>query len=88
MNATYADLGLELRVGSGKVLSALDGLAHARVDRLPVGTTEHSAGTQESERVILSTGIIDGNVPEHVLSNLLGEVDVDAEEVGCESQTR
>jgi hypothetical protein len=52
------------------------------VDRHPVRTTEHGAGAEEGEGVVLGTGIIDGDVPQHVLADLLREVDVDAQEVG------
>ena len=81
-NGTYADVGLELRTGAGEVLAALDGLAHAGVDALPVRTAEHGASTEERERVVLGARIVDGDVPEHVLVDLLREVDVDAQEVG------
>ena len=81
--STYSNLGLELRVGARKVLASLDRLAHAAVDVLPVWTAEHGARTEERERVVFSTGIVDCNVPEHVLGNLLREIDVDTQEVGC-----
>ena len=81
-NGTYADVGLELRTGAREVLTALDGLAHAGVDRLPVRTSEHSASAKERKRVVLSARVVDGDVPEHVLGDLLGQIDVDTEEVG------
>lgn len=80
---TYPNLGLELSVGTRDVLAALDGLAHARVDRLPVGAAEHGTSAKERKRVVLRARIVDSNVPEHVLRDLLGEVDVDTEEVRC-----
>lgn len=80
---TYSNLGPKLGVGAREVLAALDRRAHARVDGLPVGTTEHRASAKESERIILGARIVDSDVPEHVLRDLLGQVDVDAEEIRC-----
>ena len=80
--ATYSDSRLELSVGAGKVLTSFNGLAHATVDALPVGAAEHGARAEEREGVVLGTSIVHGNVPEHVLVDLLREVDVDAQEVG------
>lgn len=80
---TYADPSLELGVSARKILTSLDGVAHAAVDGLPVGTTEHGPGAQESKRIVFSASVVDCNVPQHVLSDFLGKVDVDAEEVGC-----
>ena len=82
---TYSNLGPQLGVGAREVLTTLNGQAHAGVDRLPVGTTEHGTGTKQRERVVLRASVVDSDVPEHVLGDLLGEVDVDAEEVGCDS---
>jgi hypothetical protein len=76
------NLGAELRVCAREVLAGLNGLAEARVDVLPVRTTEHSASAEERERVVRGTGVVDSDVPEHVLVDLLREVDVDAQEVG------
>ena len=63
-------------------MATLDGLLHATVDALPVGTSEHGASTEKGKGIILCTSIVDSNVPEHILADLLGEVDVNAEEVG------
>ncbi len=82
-DATYPDLGLELGVSAGDVLASLDSLAHARVDRFPVRASEHSTSAEERKRVVLRTRIVHSDVPEHILRDLLGEVDVDTEEVGC-----
>ena len=79
---THADTGLELGVSAGEVLAALDRLGHAAVDRLPVGAAEHGAGAEERERVVLGARVVHGDVPEHVLADLLREVDVDTQEVG------
>ena len=79
---TYSDLGLELGVGAGEVLAGLNGLAHATEDVLPVRAAEHGTRAEEGQRVVFSAGIVDGNVPEHVLADLLRQVDVDAQEVG------
>lgn len=83
---TYPDGRLELRVRAGEVLSALNGLVHTREDVLPVRTAEHSARAEERQRVVLGASIVDGNVPEHVLGDLLREVNVDTQEVGYRSR--
>jgi len=77
-----SNFGLELRVATRDILSSLDSLAHTTVDTLPVGTTEHSAAAEERKRIILCSSIINCNVPKHIFTNLLGEVDVNAKEVG------
>ena len=77
------DGGLQLGLAAWKVLSGFNGRPNSLIDGPPIRSTEHRAGTQQSQRVIFRTGIVDCNVPEHVLTNLLSEVDVDAEEVGC-----
>ena len=95
---TYSNLGPQLGVGAREVLTTLNGQAHAGVDRLPVGTTEQGTRPEQSQRVVVCTGIVDRDVPQHVLCsfvsndwlirdnmrtvNLLREVDVDAQEVG------
>ena len=87
----YPDGRLELRVRTRKVLAVLNGLAHAAEDVLPVRAAEHGAGTEQRQRVIFSAGVVNSNVPEHVLGDLLREVDVDAKEVGynpfCQMKT-
>ncbi len=84
--ATYPNLGLELRVRAGEVLPRGDCLAHAAVDRLPVRAPEHGASAEERERVVLRAGVVDGDVPEHVLADLLRQVDVDTQEVGWNAE--
>lgn len=83
VNKTHPDSSLELRVGAGQVLTSLDCLAEAAVDSLPVGATEHGTGAEERKGIIRSSGIVDSNIPQHVLADLLGQVDVDAQEVSC-----
>lgn len=83
---TYPNSRLELRVGAGKILSALNSLAHTPKDVLPVRTAEHSARAEERQRVVFGASIVDGNVPEHILGDLLCEVDVDTQEVGYRFQ--
>ena len=78
---------LELRLASREVLTVLDRRPQAQVDALPVRTTEHGTSAEKRERVILSTGIVDGDVPEHVLADLLGEVDVDTQEIGLDTMS-
>ena len=80
----YSDSRLELRVGAGQILAGLNGLTHTAVDALPVRATEHGSGTEEGQRVVFRTGVVDRDVPKHILADLLGEVDVDAQEVGYE----
>jgi len=72
----------QLGGGTGDVLAALDGLPHLAVNGHPVGAPEHGARAEERERVILSSGVVYSDIPEHVLVYLLREVDVDAQEVG------
>lgn len=81
------DFCFQLGCAAWDVLSALNGLSHLAINGHPVGAAKHGAGAEECERVVLCAGIIDGDVPKHVFVNLLGEVDVDAQEVrislGC-----
>ena len=79
--ATYSDSRLELSVGAGKVLTSFNGLAHATVDALPVGATEHGARAEKGQGIVLGACIVDGNIPEHVFADLLSEIDVDTQEV-------
>lgn len=78
---THSNFSLELCATTGNVLPRFNGLLHASVDSLPVGSSEHCAGTKESKWIVLSTCIIHCNIPEHVLVDLLGKIDIDAEEV-------
>ena len=71
-----------MRFASRDILTRLDGLPHLAVDSHPVGTTEHGTGAEESERIVLGTSIVDGNIPKHVFTNLLGQVNVDTQKVG------
>lgn len=84
--ATYPNLGLELCVGAGEVLARGDCLAHAAIDGLPVRATEHGTSAEERKRVVLRARVVDGDVPEHVLADLLREVDVDTQEVGWNAE--
>lgn len=78
---THSDFGLELRFATRNILSGFNGLPHLSVNRHPIGASKHSACSEESERIILCTSIVNRNVPQHVFIDLLREVDVDAEEV-------
>ena len=46
----------------------------------------HRAGTEESERIILCAGIIDCDVPKHVFADFLGQINIDAKEVGWKAK--
>ena len=82
MEKTHPNSCLQLRIGSWKVLSTLDSLLDASVDGVPVRPAEHCAGAEQGQWIILGTGVVDGNVPKHVLADLLGQVNVDAQKVG------
>ena len=77
-----ADGRLDAGAGTRKVLARLNAHTETAVDVLEVGTAEQRTGAEERERVVRRTGVVDGDVPEHVLGDLLGQVDVDTEEVG------
>jgi len=77
----YSDFGLQLRGAPRDVLSSLDSLLHPPVDGHPIGSPKHRARAQESQWVVLCASIVDSNIPQHVLVDLLGEVDADAEEI-------
>lgn len=79
---THSNFGPELRVSTGQVLTSLNRFFHTTIDSLPVRTAEHGTSTEESQWIILGTGIVDGNVPQHIFANLLGQVNVDTQEVG------
>jgi hypothetical protein len=68
-------------------LSRFNCLTHAAIDGLPVGTTEHRTRAEQSQRIIICSGIVDSNIPEHVVGNLLREIDIDTKEVRCETVT-
>ena len=78
---TYSNSGLQLGVGTRQVLTGLDSLPHATVDALPVGAAEHGTRAEKGKRIVLSTCVVHGDVPQHVLVDLLGEIDVDTQEV-------
>ena len=59
---THSDTSPELGVDTREVLAALDGLAHAPVDRLPVRAAEHRARAEEREGVVLRARVVDGDV--------------------------
>ena len=89
-NSTHAteissDGRLELGLASREVLAIFDRRPQAQVDALPVRTTEHGTSTEKSERVIFGTGVVNGDVPEHILADLLGQIDVDTQKVGLET---
>jgi len=72
----------ELTGAAGQVLAEFDGTTKAAKDGLPVGTAIHGTGPQKGQRIVLSTGIVDDNVPDGIFLELLGEVDVDTQKVG------
>lgn len=82
-NVTYANVGLELGLGTRQVLAGLNSRPHLLVDVLPVGTAEHRARAEQGERVVRRARIVDRDVPQHVLADLLREINVDTQEVGC-----
>jgi len=77
-----SDCGLEGRLASREVLTSFDGHANTAVDRFPVWAAVHGARAKEGQWVKLGTGVVDGDVPQHILADLLGKVDVYAKEVG------
>lgn len=79
---TYPDGGLQLRVAARNVLAGLDSHAHLLVDTTPIRTTEHGARAEERQGIVFCACVVDRDVPQHVFTNLLCQVDVDAEEVG------
>jgi len=76
------DPGFKLGCAARNVLSSFDCLSHLAVDGHPVRASEHGTGAEERKGVVLRAGIVNGDVPEHVLADLLSEVDVDTQEVG------
>lgn len=79
---TYSDFGAELRRASGKVATILDGPLHPWVDGIPIRPSEHGTSTEEGQGVVFRSSVIDSDIPKHIFSNLLGQVDVDSEEIG------
>lgn len=80
--ATYPDFRLQLRCAPWKVLPSFYGLSHLSVNRHPVRASKHRAAAKKSERVVLGTGVINSNIPQHIFPDFLREIDVDPEEVG------
>lgn len=78
---TYANFGLDLTCATGQVLTNFNRLPDPTVNALPFRPTEYGAGAEQCQRIILGTSIVDCNVPKHVFVDLLGQVDIDAEEV-------
>jgi hypothetical protein len=72
----------ELTGAAGQVLAEFDGAAETAKDSFPVRATIHGPGPQEGQRIVFSTSIVDNDVPDGIFLEFLGEVDVDAEEVG------
>jgi len=66
-----------------EIITRLNRHPNPAVDPLPVGASIHGAGAQERERVVVCASVIDSDVPEHVVGDLLRQVDVNAQEVGC-----
>lgn len=64
-------------------MARLNCLAHTAIDRLPVGAAKHRTRAEQRKRIILGSSIVNGDIPEHVITNLLREVDIDAKEVRC-----
>jgi len=69
----------QLCLASWNILASLNCLLHLTIHRHPVGTTEHGTSAKEGQRVIC-TRVIDCDVPEHVLFNLGGQLDIDTKE--------
>ena len=74
--------GLQLARRAGQVRPALDRAPDVAVDHLPVRSAVHRPRPEERERVVFRPRVVHHNVPHRRLIELLGEVDVDPEEVG------
>jgi hypothetical protein len=81
-NITYPDFGLQLRGTAGQITAALNCPPQPIVNGHEVRAPEHGPRAEEGERVVICTGVVHHDVPQHVLVYLLREVDADAEEVG------
>lgn len=79
---TYSDSGLELRVGTGDVLTTFHSLPDTTVDCVPIWATEHGARAEQGQGVVVGTNFIDSDIPQHIIIDLLRQVDVDTQEVG------
>ena len=64
-------------------MTILNGTANTREDTFPVRSTVHGAGPEKSQRVILGTGVVNSDIPEHVVADFLSEIDIDTQEVSC-----
>lgn len=80
-NGTHAHSGLKLRVATRDILPRLDSLVDAPVYAHPVRTSEHCTGTEEREGIVFRASVVDCNIPQHILVDFLGEVNVDAKEI-------
>jgi hypothetical protein len=72
----------KLTLRTGEVLASLNGVADVGVDRGPVWTSVHGTSAEKCQGVVLCTSIVDNDVPHGRLVELLGKVNVDAQEVG------
>ena len=68
-------------MASWKILASLNGLPDPGINRLPVWAAEHGTGAQKGQRIVLGAGIVDGNIPKHVLADLLRQINIDTKEV-------
>ena len=66
-----------------KIASALDGHSNPTVNGFPVRPTIHGTRTQKCQRIVFGTGVVYSDIPKHVVADLLSQIDVDAQEVGC-----
>jgi hypothetical protein len=57
-------------------------LVDLAVNGHPVRTPEKRACPEQSERIVRGSGIINSNVPEHILADLLRQIHIDAQEIG------
>jgi len=73
---------LQLGGGSRQVLTRLNCHLHLSVDGLPIWASKHSTGAEKGQRIVIRAGIVNCDVPQHVLRDLLRKIDVDAKEVG------
>ena len=82
---TYSNPASKCRVVAREIASAFNGHSNATVNGLPIRPTIHGTRAQKRQGVIFGTSIVYGDVPEHVVTDLLGQVNVDAQEVGCQT---
>jgi hypothetical protein len=77
----YPNFGLQLRGTTRQIVSTFNRPAQSPVDGHPVRAPEQRTRTQERERIILGTGVVDDDIPQHIFIDLLREVNTDAKEV-------